>query len=142
MGPKVSVSIRVPLRVLFIPCRTTHDGGQTTDQDQPQAVCALFFRPLSSVLRPHFLRKRSSRTTSPPPTGLSGSSSDPPGTGELAGRGTAASGDVVRLCSAGGRPVLPCLPGAAAPSGTCAPPASSESCSNCRPNCTEGSKNP
>src|SRR5262249_60634394 len=52
----------------------------------------------------YFLRKRSSRTTSPPPSGLSESASDLVSAGSgLAATGTGTLVCVVALCSAGGR---------------------------------------
>src|SRR6516164_9806095 len=52
----------------------------------------------------YFLRKRSSRTTSPPPSGLSESASDLVSAGSgLAATGTGTLVWVVALCSAGGR---------------------------------------
>src|SRR5262249_35317295 len=67
--------------------------------------------PLAVV---YFLRKRSSRTTSPPPAGLSESASDrvPAGSG-LAAMGTATLVCIVAVCSAGGRAASRSLPAGA-----------------------------
>src|SRR5262249_6198775 len=69
----------------------------------PPQTASVFVRcrPLAVV---YFLRKRSSRTTSPPPSGLSESASDFVSAGSgLAATGTGTLVCVVALCSAGGR---------------------------------------
>src|SRR5262249_13970718 len=64
--------------------------------------------PLAVV---YFLRKRSSRTTSPPPAGLSEPASDRVSAGSgLAAMGTATLVCIVALCSAGGRAAPRSLP--------------------------------
>src|SRR5262249_26499386 len=75
------------------------DNRKADDTRQGAGTPLVFIRPLSSVL--YFLRKRSRRTTSPPPAGLSGPSSELPA-GGLAGFGAAATVAVGRadLCSA------------------------------------------
>src|ERR1700757_3002736 len=92
----------------------------------------LLCRPL------YFLRKRSRRTTSPPPAGLSACASDvvaaPSG---LAGTGTATFAWVTALCSAGERAASGSS-AAAAPWPACSDASASAISSNCKPNCTEG----
>src|SRR6516225_9062645 len=92
----------------------------------------------------YFLRKRSSRTTSPPPAGLSGCASEVVVAGSgLAGTGTATFTCVIALCSAGERAASESLSLAAAvPWPACSDACASASAisSNCKPNCTEGSK--
>src|SRR5262249_8497734 len=66
---------------------------------------------VSALAVVYFLRKRSSRTTSPPPAGLSESASDLVSAGSgLAATGTATLVCVMALCSAGGRAASRSLP--------------------------------
>src|SRR5262249_25721423 len=123
------------------------DGRQRTGDGRAQrcAYPSVLCRA-SSVL--YFLRKRSSRTTSAPPVGLSGSSSDgvSVGSADLAAAETAGA---VRGClgSATGRAVAisPCFAAIAAAcgAGTCLGSlGTSATSSNLTPNCTEGSTKP
>src|SRR5271163_586876 len=123
MGPKLSVSVRVDFGEAEDFDRAIYHiyGFQTHLRRRDTNVRTGTRAPGQSITlhhsRRYFLRKRSSRTTSAPSVGLSGSSSDSfagLGRADVAGRGAASSSSA----------------GVAAPS----------EFSNCRPNCTEGSK--
>src|SRR5262245_12047232 len=119
--------------------------GRRATEDRRRTRAALCFVLRFSIVRSsvlYFLRKRSSRTTSAPPVGLSGSSSDGAsvGSADLAAAETAGA---VRGClgSATGRAVAisPCLAGTAAScgAGTCLEPlGTSATGSNVTPNST------
>src|SRR5882757_1961831 len=80
-----------------------------------------FYRQPDGLRADYFLRKRSSRTTSAPSLGLAGSSSV-----SAASAGTARAEEAVEVAGTAGRLVAAASVASAG--------------SNCRPNCTEGSK--
>src|SRR5262249_33759100 len=92
----------------------------------------------------YFLQKRPRRTPSPPPSGLSEPASDLVSAGSgLAATGTGTLVCAVALCSAGGRAASRPWPAGARWSACPGSWASASAISsNCKPNCTQGSKKP
>src|SRR5262245_35940431 len=112
--------------------------GQTTEDRRLTDDAYSVLCPPSCVV--YFLRNRSRRTTSPPPSGLCGPSSDGASAAGVAFCGTAAIAGVVRVCfgSAAGR-VSGGVAGAAGAVASAA--AGSATGSNFTPNGTDGSTN-
>src|SRR5262249_27470247 len=133
-------------------CPPHRGTNQVEPSHLPRAHQAVKFRRRKAsgfvrcrTLRVAFsLRTRPSRTTSPPPSGLSESASDLVSAGSgLAATGTGTLVCVVALCSAGGRAASRPWPAGARWSACPGSWASASAISsNCKPNCTEGSKKP